>query len=218
MTKKKIALVAGTRPEAIKMAPVYLALRAEEDFETSLIVTAQHRELLDQVLSLFGMESDVDLDIMQPNQSLSELSARIISRIGEVLSEVKPDAVLVHGDTTTCLFSALAAFYEKIPVGHVEAGLRTHDFEQPWPEEMNRRLTDPISRWCFTPTERTAANLRAEGIGAEYIHVTGNTIVDALLMAKEMVRGKTFDVAGLDESVIEGKRLILVESTWQFFS
>lgn len=208
--KRKIALVIGTRPEAIKMAPVYLALRSQQEFETSLVVTAQHRELLDQVLSLFGMKSDVDLDIMRPGQSLSELSARIIKEMRNVLAEIRPDAVLVHGDTTTCLFSALAAFYEKIPVGHVEAGLRTFNLQEPWPEEMNRRLTDPISRWCFTPTERTAANLRNEGISEENIYITGNTIVDALLLAREMVQSKAPHIPGIAEDLLDGMRLILV--------
>jgi UDP-N-acetylglucosamine 2-epimerase (hydrolysing) len=207
---KKIALIIGTRPEAIKMAPVYLALRESFAFETSLIVTAQHRELLDQVLTVFGIESDLDLDIMEPGQSLPDLSARIISRMQGAFEAIRPDAVLVHGDTTTCLFSAIAAFYEKVPVGHVEAGLRTFDLEAPWPEEMNRRLTDPISKWCFAPTPKAADNLRAEGISDERVYVTGNTIVDALHLALQMIGDKAESIPGLDQALWAGKRLILV--------
>jgi UDP-N-acetylglucosamine 2-epimerase len=136
------------------MAPVYLAVKASSDMEAILLSTAQHRQLLDQVLSVFGIEPDVDLKLMSPIEGLSEISAKILTETQKVLSSLKPDAILVHGDTATCLFSALAAFYERIPTGHVEAGLRTYDFNAPWPEEMNRRLADPVCRWCFAPTER----------------------------------------------------------------
>jgi UDP-N-acetylglucosamine 2-epimerase (non-hydrolysing) len=146
MSKKRIAIVVGTRPEAIKMAPVYLAMKSDSRTEVLLIATAQHRQMLDQVLGVFSIKPDIDLDLMQSNQTLAQLSARVIVGVQGALEELKPDAILVHGDTATCLCSAIAAFYEKIPVGHVEAGLRTYDFLAPWPEEMNRRLVDPICR------------------------------------------------------------------------
>ena len=152
MTERSVVIVVGTRPEAIKMAPVYLALQADPGTEVRMLATAQHRELLDQVLSLFGIEVAHDLDLMRPGQPLWDLTSRTIVAVREVLAEWKPDVVLVHGDTTTCLAAALAAFYQRIRVGHVEAGLRTYDLNAPWPEEMNRRLVDPISRWCFAPT------------------------------------------------------------------
>jgi UDP-N-acetylglucosamine 2-epimerase (non-hydrolysing) len=180
MIERSVAVVVGTRPEAIKMAPVYLALQGDPGTEVRMLATAQHRELLDQVLSVFGIEVALDLDLMRSGQPLWDLTARSLAAIQKVLAEWKPDAVLVHGDTTTCLAAALAAFYERIRVGHVEAGLRTYDLEAPWPEEMNRRLVDPISRWCFAPTERAAENLRSERIPEERIFVTGNTVIDAL--------------------------------------
>lgn len=206
----KIVVVIGTRPEAIKMAPVYLKLKTDPRTEVSLIATAQHRQMLDQVLSVFGIDPDVDLNLMQPNQTLSEVTARVVVGVQELLAQIKPDAVLVQGDTTTCLCSALAAFYERIPIGHVEAGLRTYNFDAPWPEEMNRRLTDPISRWCFAPTVRAAQDLRAERIPDENIFITGNTVIDALLLTKEMVRRRRPTIDGLPEESLEGKRLILV--------
>ena len=206
----KIAVIVGTRPEAIKMAPVFLSLRNDLRTEAILIATAQHRQMLDQVLSVFGIETDIDLDLMRSNQTLSSVTAAVVTGVQEALARVKPDAVLVHGDTTTCLASAIAAFYERIPVGHVEAGLRTYDFQAPWPEEMNRRLVDPICRWCFAPTEGAAENLRSERIPEESIFVTGNTVIDALLMAREMVQKETPDIPGLSIRAIEGKKLILV--------
>jgi len=205
-----IAIVVGTRPELIKMAPVYLALKAEPRVRVTLIATAQHREMLDQACSAFGIVPDIDLDLMRPDQGLSDIAASVIAGVQRVLVEMRPDAVLVHGDTSTCLFSALAAFYESIPVGHVEAGLRTYNFVAPWPEEMNRRLADPISRWCFAPTERAADNLRQEHIPELNIFVTGNTIVDALLMARDDVRRNRPAVPGLLEELLDGQRLILV--------
>jgi UDP-N-acetylglucosamine 2-epimerase (non-hydrolysing) len=206
----KIAVIVGTRPEAIKMVPVYLALKACPEADPVLIVTAQHRHLLDQVLEQFGVVPDIDLNLMSANQSLAEISAKIIQQVQISLNEIQPDAVLVHGDTTTCFFSALAAFYERIPVGHVEAGLRTHNFMSPWPEEMNRRLTDPICRWCFAPTEGAAKNLAKEGIDKENIFVTGNTIIDALLLGREKVSQTRPCIKELPEEALEGKRLILV--------
>lgn len=185
---RRVAIVVGTRPEAVKMAPVYRALAADPSMEVLLVTTAQHREMLDQMLSVFDMRPDVDLDLMRPDQRLAELASEILAGVRKALGDLAPDAVLVHGDTSTCLYSALAAFYARIPVGHVEAGLRTYDLQAPWPEEMTRRLTDPLCRWCFAPTARAAGNLRAERIPEENIFVTGNTVVDALLAAREKAR------------------------------
>lgn len=206
-----VALVAGTRPELIKMAPVLLELRRRpEAFTATLVVTAQHREMLDQVAEAFDIVPDVDLDLMRPNQTLSELTARVVTGMQATLAGLKPDAVLVHGDTTTCLASALAAFYEGIPIGHVEAGLRTHDMSAPWPEEMNRRLTDPLCRWCFAPTPLAARNLRREGVSEDRIVVTGNTVVDALLIARRLVAERPPVVSELPERLLEGRRLVVV--------
>ena len=192
------------------MAPVYLALRQDPAIKPILLATAQHRELLDQVLGVFGIVPDIDLNLMKPHQELSELSSRLLNSVQQVLGETRPHVVLVHGDTSTCLFSALAAVYERIPVGHVEAGLRTYNFDAPWPEEMNRRLTDPICRWCFAPTPGAADNLRAERIPDDQIYITGNTVVDALLIAREAVRKNAPQVPGLHSAALEGRKLILV--------
>ena len=186
--KKIVAIVVGTRPEVIKMAPLWFALRQSAVLEPLLISTGQHREMLDQAFLVFGLKPDIDLGLMQPGQTLPDLTTRVIRSITEVMRERKPAAVLVQGDTTTVLGTALAAFYERVQIGHVEAGLRTYDFDAPWPEEMNRRLVDPISRWCFAPTEWSAANLRSERILPARIHVTGNTVVDALLWVREKLR------------------------------
>ncbi len=192
------------------MAPVYLALRQRAGIEVKLIATAQHRQMLDQVLAVFGIQPDVDLNLMRPDQTLSEVAAGVILHVQRALADMKPRAVLVHGDTSTCLFSAIAAFYERIPVGHVEAGLRTYNFDAPWPEEMNRRLTDPISRWCFAPTPRAAESLRAERVPEANIFVTGNTVIDALLLARDRVRRQRPEVPGLSPGVLDGRRLVLV--------
>lgn len=210
MTQEHIVIIMGTRPEAIKLAPVYLAIRSNPDAKVTLVATAQHRQMLDQVLSTFGIKADIDLDIMRPNQSLSEVSSRVIVEVQRVLSDLKPNTVLVQGDTTTCLCSAIAAFYEQIPLGHVEAGLRTYNLKAPWPEEMNRRLVDPISRWCFAPTSRAAENLRAERIPTEHVFVTGNTVIDALLRARDIVRRNSPAIPELSESLSDEQRLILV--------
>ena len=183
--KKEVAIVAGTRPEVIKMAPVWFALRESAMLKPLLISTGQHREMLDQAFGVFGLKPDIDLGLMQHGQTLPDLTARVLTSMTTVLRERKPAAVLVQGDTTTVLGTALAAFYEHVPLGHVEAGLRTYNFDAPWPEEMNRRLTDPISRWGFAPTEWSAANMRAERMAPDRIHVTGNTVVDALLWVRE---------------------------------
>ena len=210
MSQRRITLVAGTRPELIKIIPVLLALRSRPDFQTTLVATAQHREMLDQVCSAFGIEPEIDLDLMRPDQTLADVTARVTTAVQKTLASTRPDAVLVHGDTTTCMCSALAAFYESIPVGHVEAGLRTYDFTAPWPEEMNRRLTDPISRWCFAPTERAAGNLRAERIPEENIFLTGNTVVDALDLALRLIREKPPAIPELPDAILAGRRLIVV--------
>lgn len=171
----------GTRPEAIKMAPVVSALQAHPDFETRVCVTAQHRDMLDQVLSLFEIIPDYDLDLMTSGQTLADTSARVLQGITGVLAQWMPDLVLVHGDTSTTAMTATAYFYQRIPVGHVEAGLRTGNMWSPWPEEFNRRLTGLITQLHFAPTEQARANLLAEKISADWIEVTGNTLIDALL-------------------------------------
>jgi UDP-N-acetylglucosamine 2-epimerase (non-hydrolysing) len=210
MKRFSVALVVGTRPEAIKMAPVYLALRSDSQVQVRMIVSGQHAELVDQVLAVFGIRADVNLRLMRENQDLGGLASRAIIAVGKVLAEWKPNVVLVHGDTTTCLASALAAFYARIAVGHVEAGLRTYDFDAPWPEEMNRRLVGPICRWCFAPTARAASNLRCERIPDSHIYVTGNTVIDALLLARDMVDRGKLNIAGLPETSLDGLRTILV--------
>ncbi len=172
--------VFGTRPEAIKMAPVVAVLRAEEAVTAGVCVTAQHREMLDQVLELFSIKPDFDLDIMKAGQGLDHITSQVVSGMGGVLDEWKPDRILVHGDTTTTLAASLAAFYRKIPVGHVEAGLRTGDMTRPFPEEMNRKLTDAIADLLFAPTDGARQNLLREGCDDERITVTGNTVIDAL--------------------------------------
>lgn len=186
---KKILTVFGTRPEAIKMAPVIKELQKLSDqFEAKVCVTAQHRQMLDQVLDLFEIRPDYDLDIMKPGQSLTDVTCNVLQGLSPVLDEFRPDVVLVHGDTTTTMAASLAAYYQKIDVGHVEAGLRTGNIYSPWPEEMNRRLAGAITRYHFSPTERSRENLLREGVATESIHVTGNTVIDALLDVVEKVR------------------------------
>ena len=187
---KKILIIAGTRPEVIKLAPVYLAMKKAPFWEPLFVSTGQHRQMLDQACAVFGIKPEIDLNLMQPGQTLPELTSRVLLSVTRVLEETKPDAILVQGDTTTVLGSAIAAFYQKISVGHVEAGLRTYNYQAPWPEEMNRRLTDPISRWCFAPTEASRQNLLAERIPAESVFVTGNTVIDALLYVRDKTRAE----------------------------
>lgn len=179
MTATKIMLVFGTRPEAIKMAPLYLELKKRPELQCFACVTAQHRQMLDEVLDSFGITPDFDLDVMREGQSLSYITSSILSGLTEVLREVKPQLVLVHGDTTTTFASALAAFYEQIPIGHVEAGLRTYDRYSPFPEEMNRCLVGRLAEYHFAPTAQNAENLRKEGL-TENIFITGNTVIDAM--------------------------------------
>lgn len=184
--KKKIMLVFGTRPEAIKMAPLVRCLQAEnKDFETIVCVTGQHREMLDQVLSIFEITPDYDLNIMKSGQTLYSITASVLTELEPILKEVKPDMVLVHGDTTTSMAAALAAFYQQIPVGHVEAGLRTNNPYSPWPEEMNRQITGRIASFHFAPTEKSKDNLLQENVLESSVHVTGNTVIDALLHVRE---------------------------------
>jgi UDP-N-acetylglucosamine 2-epimerase (non-hydrolysing) len=180
-SRKKIMLVFGTRPEAIKMAPLYHALSARKDeFDTRLCVTAQHREMLDQALKVFDIKPDIDLNLMRPGQDLFDVTSAVLLGMRDVLREHNPDALLVHGDTTTTLASAMAAFYRGVPVGHVEAGLRTFDLQAPFPEEFNRQVTTRIARWHFAPTELNRRNLLAERVDEAVITVTGNTVIDAL--------------------------------------
>lgn len=203
--RKKILCVVGTRPEAIKMAPVILALKNESWANVRVLATAQHRQMLDQVNNFFGVVPDIDLNIMRPNQALTELTARLLLELNDVLVSEKPDVVLVQGDTTTVMTVALACFYHRIPIGHVEAGLRTGDLQNPFPEEANRVIAGRLARWHFAPTETSSQNLLREGVAGEQIHVTGNTVIDALLMtaARELDVGVELDSA---------KRLILVTS------
>lgn len=181
----KILTVFGTRPEAIKMAPLVKALELEDDIESTVCVTAQHRQMLDQVLELFEITPDVDLNIMKPGQTLSGITTEILGRIGVVLEQKKPDLVLVHGDTSTTFATALAAYYHRIPVGHVEAGLRTGNIYSPWPEEANRKLTGALAKLHFAPTQQSKQNLLNEAISEQDVTVTGNTVIDALLWVKE---------------------------------
>ena len=202
---KKIHCVVGTRPEAIKMAPVILALKEQPWAEVRVLATAQHRHMLDQVLNFFGIEPDIDLNIMRPNQSLTTLTARLLLDMDDVLQAEKPDAVLVQGDTTTVMTVALACFYHRIPIGHVEAGLRTWDMQNPFPEEANRVIAGKLARWHFAPTEGSRQNLLKEGVPDAEIVVAGNTVIDALLMAA----AKDLEITvPLDPT----KRLVLVTS------
>lgn len=203
---KKILIVFGTRPEAIKMAPVVKELqRRTQEFETKVCVTGQHREMLDQVLEVFDLHPDYDLNIMQPNQDLYDVTARILLGMRDVLKQERPDLVLVHGDTTTSSVSALAAFYQQIAVGHVEAGLRTYNIYSPWPEEMNRQLNGRLCTWHFAPTERARQNLLKENVSDDHIVVTGNTVIDALqwVASSGKARAPQF---GRDES----RRMVLI--------
>jgi len=184
---KKILTVFGTRPEAIKMAPLVHALREDSRFDAKVCVTAQHREMLDQVLALFEITPDYDLNLMQAGQTLNDITARILLELKPVLQEFKPDIVLVHGDTATTFAASLAAYYEQIAVGHVEAGLRTGNIYSPWPEEANRKLTGALTKYHFAPTDTSKQNLLKENYPEENIFVTGNTVIDALLMIKSKI-------------------------------
>jgi UDP-N-acetylglucosamine 2-epimerase (non-hydrolysing) len=213
MNKKRILTVFGTRPEAIKMAPLVHALANDDRFEAKVCVTAQHREMLDQVLELFEITPDYDLNLMKAGQTLNDVTARILLELKPVLEEFKPDVVLVHGDTATTFAASLAAYYEQIAVGHVEAGLRTGNIYSPWPEEANRRLTGTLAKYHFAPTETSKNNLLKENFSAEDIYVTGNTVIDALLMVKNKIEtnadlNKT--LAAQFPFLDESKKMILV--------
>ena len=208
MNKIRVALVLGTRPEVIKLGPVYRELSRRPAFQPLVIATAQHRQMLDQMLPLFGMTPDLDLDIMQPGQTLGQVTCRALAGLEQAYAELRPDVVLVQGDTTTVLTGALAAFYARIPVGHVEAGLRTNDKFSPFPEEINRRLTGTMADLHFAATPQARENLLREGTAPETIFVTGNTVIDAL----QMIAARPPDLAGtpLEALVEDGRRLILV--------
>mgnify|MGYP002566794503 CR=1 FL=1 len=218
---KTVMLVFGTRPEAIKMAPLVKTLESHADeFRTLVCVTGQHRQMLDQVLDIFHIRPDFDLNIMRAGQDLYDVTTRVLTGMREVLTTARPDIVLVHGDTTTSMSAALAAFYARIPVGHVEAGLRTHDVLSPWPEEMNRQLTARLATCHFAPTPLSRDNLLAENIAADHIWVTGNTVIDALHWVTARIKANPELAAGLDAHLHEagydvsrltgGRRLVLI--------
>lgn len=219
---KKVMLVFGTRPEAIKMAPLVKEFQKyPAEFETIVCVTGQHRQMLDQVLSLFEIKPDHDLNIMKQGQDLYDVTSRVLLGMRDVLQQVRPDVVLVHGDTTTSTAAALAAFYQQIPVGHVEAGLRTHNIYSPWPEEMNRQITSRIAQFDFAPTPLSRANLLAEGVGEQKISVTGNTVIDALFWVVDKMKNNAelssslqqeLARAGYDTRRLDGgqRRLVLI--------
>lgn len=218
---KKILLIFGTRPEAIKMAPLVKELQDDTtNFKTVVCVTGQHRQMLDQVLQLFEITPDYDLNIMQAGQDLYDVTTRVLIGMRDVLAKEKPDIVLVHGDTTTSTAGALAAFYQQIPVGHVEAGLRTHNILSPWPEEMNRQITGRIANWHFSPTPLSKQNLLQEGVDDAHIHVTGNTVIDALNMVVNRLSAdhtlahtvsQQLKTAGYDTNrLTNGRKLVLI--------
>ena len=210
---KKILTVFGTRPEAIKMAPLVKALEADSRFEAKVCVTAQHREMLDQVLELFDIKPDFDLNLMNKGQSLNSLTADIVNAMPHIYEQFRPDMVLVHGDTATTFAAAMSAYYEKISVGHVEAGLRTGNIYSPWPEEGNRKLTSSLTELHFAPTKESAENLYNENIDKNGVHITGNTVIDALFMARDVIEKQTDkknQLLNAFEFLDADKKLILV--------
>ncbi len=214
---KKVMLVFGTRPEAIKMAPLVKAFEADKDFETIVCVTAQHRQMLDQVLNLFEITPDYDLDVMKPGQDLYEVTSNILLGLKPVLAEAKPDLVLVHGDTATTMATSIAAFYQQIAVGHVEAGLRTHNIYSPWPEEGNRQVTGRLATYHFAPTDESRSNLLKENVDVANVIVTGNTVIDALLRVVTKIKEDSSQQARLKQliadkgyAIRDDRRLILV--------
>jgi UDP-N-acetylglucosamine 2-epimerase (non-hydrolysing) len=216
--KKKILIVFGTRPEAIKMAPVVTEfLKYKKKFKTRICVTAQHRSMLDQVLTIFNIKVHYDLNIMKPNQNLYDITSNVLLKMNDVLNDFKPDVVLVHGDTTTTSATSLACFYQKIPVGHVEAGLRTGNIYSPWPEEMNRKLTGAIAKYHFAPTSTSQKNLLKEGVPRNNIYITGNTVIDALYMITNRIKKDKNLKSKIENEIFKfgfkinrSKRLILV--------
>ena len=218
---KKVLLVFGTRPEAIKMAPLVKEFQKyASDFETIVCVTGQHREMLDQVLAIFDIKPNYDLNIMKKGQDLYDVTARVLVGMRDVLTECQPDVVLVHGDTTTSTAAAIAAFYQQIPVGHVEAGLRTHNIYSPWPEEMNRQITGRIATYNFAPTPLSCENLLKEGVDDKKITVTGNTVIDALYWVVNKIKNdvvlneelkQILAKVGYDtERLVDGRKLVLI--------
>lgn len=214
---KKILSVFGTRPEAIKMAPVALGVAAASELHAEICITAQHREMLDQVMSIFSLDANYDLNLMRPGQDLFDITSRVLLGMREVLREAKPDVVLVHGDTTTCFAAGLAAFYEGIKIGHVEAGLRTGNMQAPFPEEANRCLVGRLVNYHFAPTELAKRNLLAENVDPATIHVTGNTVIDALLMVRDKTESmpdsywlQQFGQQHYDQIKDPNKKLILI--------
>ncbi|WP_220752628.1 UDP-N-acetylglucosamine 2-epimerase (non-hydrolyzing) [Shewanella sp. KT0246] len=208
----KALLVFGTRPEAIKMCPLAKSLLADPRFEVRVCVTAQHRKMLDQVLEIFEIKPDYDLDLMKQGQTLEWLTSTIIEKVSVVIEDFKPQLVLVHGDTTTSFAAALAAFYKKVDIGHVEAGLRTGDIHSPWPEEANRKLTSTLTRLHFAPTQSAADNLQQENVPTEQIFVTGNTVIDALHTTVKHIKDANYQAATLSKLIetIKNKKLILI--------
>lgn len=208
---KKVSVVFGTRPEAIKLAPVVIELKKNRNIDLNVCITAQHREMLDQVLKVFEISPDVDLGLMRDNQTLSELSVRVITAMDSYYKDYKPDLVLVQGDTTTTFIASLIAFYNKIKIGHVEAGLRTWNKFSPFPEEINRVLTSKLADIHFAPTEISKQNLLAESVKEEHIHITGNTVIDALLFAVQKTKGNNIKIPGLADSFnYENENIILI--------
>ena len=209
----KVLTIFGTRPEAIKMAPLVLAIKKEQGISSRVCVTAQHREMLDQVLELFNITPDYDLDIMSPGQTLGKITAKVLKGLEDVYADFQPDLVLVHGDTSTTFAASLAAYYEKIQIGHVEAGLRTGDLYSPWPEEANRKLAGALANLHFAPTEKSKENLLAENVNATSISVTGNTVIDALLWVQKRIQSDPVLLNSLASQfpfLDTNKRLILV--------
>ena len=214
---KKVMLVFGTRPEAIKMAPLVKKFQENTDFQTLVCVTAQHREMLDQVLDIFDIKPDYDLNIMKQGQDLYDITSRVMLGLRDVFNESNPDIVLVHGDTTTSMAAALAAFYKQIPVAHIEAGLRTNDIYSPWPEEMNRRMTGRIATYHFAPTELSRQNLLKENVDDKNIIITGNTVIDALFMVVDKIKNDAALAETLKNNIKENgydverqKKLVLI--------
>jgi UDP-N-acetylglucosamine 2-epimerase (non-hydrolysing) len=205
----KIMTLMGTRPEAVKMAPVVKALQSRRDVQSIVCSTGQHRQMLDQVMRIFDLRADVELNVMQPNQQLAHTTARILTAVDETLAQHQPDWVLVQGDTTTVMAAALAAFYRNVRIAHVEAGLRTYDIRSPFPEEANRRIADALADLYFAPTDVARDNLLREGVAAERVVVTGNSVIDALLLIRERVRGRSLEAL---TGPLNGRRLILVTS------
>ncbi len=213
MEATKVLLVFGTRPEAIKMAPLVQTLKANSAFDARVCVTGQHRQMLDQVLELFGIKPEFDLNLMKPGQDLTDITSGVLQGMKTVFAEWRPDVVLVHGDTSTTFAASLAAYYQRIAVGHVEAGLRTGNLYSPWPEEANRKLTGVLTQWHFAPTTASRDNLLREGVSADAIHVTGNTVIDALLQVRDKIRSDEAlqqRFAAQFSFLDAGKRLVLV--------